>query len=92
MHFARMVDGHKVPLPIFPGLKGPEIVRGLMEIEATFEKNLQILKNVKHVILDVKVTFVHIDGIFTKIFTKRPGFRLVEGFLLKIKHSTGRLL
>eukprot|EP00795_Rhopilema_esculentum_P016694 gene16694-8141_t len=59
MHFARMVDGHKVPLPIFPGLKGPEIVRGLMEIEATFEKNLQILKNVKHVILDVKAASWH---------------------------------
>ena len=26
-----------------------------MEIEATFEKNLLILKNVKHIILDVKV-------------------------------------
>ena len=52
------MDGKKIPLPIFPGFKGPEIVRGLMEIEATFDKNLQILKNVKSMILDVKVLFV----------------------------------
>ena len=59
MHFARKVDGKKVPLPIFPGFKGPEIVRGLVEIEATFEKNLQGLKNVKSMILDVKVRSFH---------------------------------
>ena len=53
-----MVDGKKTPLPIFPGFKGPEIVRGLMEIEATFEKHLQVLKNYKSIILDVKVDFI----------------------------------
>ena len=53
-----MVDGKKTPLPIFPGFKGPEIVRGLMEIEATFEKHLQVLKNYKSIILDVKVSLL----------------------------------
>ena len=53
-----MVDGKKIPLPIFPGFKGPEIVRGLMEIEATFEKHLQVLKNYKSMILDVKVNLL----------------------------------
>ena len=55
MHFARMYDGDKRPLPCFHGVRGPEIVRSLLEIEATFEKNLQILKDVKKTILDVKV-------------------------------------
>jgi len=59
IHFARMVDGKKIPLPIFPGFKGPEIVRGLMEIEATFEKHLQVLKNYKSMILDVKAANWH---------------------------------
>lgn len=36
-------------------MRGPEVVRSLLEIEATFEKNLQILKDVKKTILDVKV-------------------------------------
>ena len=55
------MDGKKIPLPIFPGFKGTEIVRGLMEIEATFEKNLQILKNVRGIILDVKVLLILLD-------------------------------
>lgn len=55
MHFARMYDGAKSPLPCFQGVRGPEVVRSLLEIEATFEKNLQILKDVKKTILDVKV-------------------------------------
>ena len=55
IHFARRTDGKKTSLPVFHGLKGPDIVRSLVEIEATFGKNLQILKNVKHTILDVKV-------------------------------------
>ena len=50
-----MYDGEKRPLPCFHGVRGPEVVRSLLEIEATFEKNLQILKDVKKTILDVKV-------------------------------------
>ena len=50
-----MYDGEKSPLPCFHGVRGPEVVRSLLEIEATFEKNLQILKDVKKTILDVKV-------------------------------------
>ena len=42
-------------MPCFHGVRGPEVVRSLLEIEATFEKNLQILKDVKKTILDVKV-------------------------------------
>ncbi|XP_031567025.1 dynein heavy chain 2, axonemal-like, partial [Actinia tenebrosa] len=61
MHFARMYDGEKAPLPCFHGVRGPEIVRSLLEIEATFEKNLQILKAVKKTILDVKATTWHDD-------------------------------
>ena len=50
-----MYDGEKRPLPCFHGVRGPEVVRSLLEVEATFEKNLQILKDVKKTILDVKV-------------------------------------
>ena len=58
IHFARMYDGEKSPLPCFQGVRGPEVVRSLLEIEATFEKNLQILKDVKKTILDVKVWII----------------------------------
>ena len=58
MHFARRHEGPKTPLPCFRGIRGPEIVRSLLEIEATFEKNLQILKDVRKTILDVKVLTV----------------------------------
>ena len=58
IHFARMYDGAKSPLPCFQGVRGPEVVRSLLEIEATFEKNLQILKDVKKTILDVKVWII----------------------------------
>ena len=69
-HFARRSDGTQQSLPIFPGLKGPDISRSLNEVEATFMKNLIILKNVKHTILDVKVSF-HLflcDSIFIICF------------------------
>lgn len=61
IHFARMYDGEKTPLPCFHGVRGPEVVRSLLEVEATFEKNLQILKDVKKTILDVKATTWHDD-------------------------------
>ena len=48
-------------MPNFAGQKGPEIVRGLIEIENTFEKNLASLRNVKKTILDVKATSWHDD-------------------------------
>ncbi|CAL1538804.1 unnamed protein product [Lymnaea stagnalis] len=58
-HFARQVDGAKAEMPHFPGQKGPEIVRSLLEIEAQFEKNLQQLRTQKKTILDVKATSWH---------------------------------
>ncbi|XP_066933177.1 dynein axonemal heavy chain 2-like [Clytia hemisphaerica] len=61
IHFARRTDGTHHTLPIFSGLKGPDIARSLNEVESTFMKNLVILKNVKHTILDVKATTWHDD-------------------------------
>ena len=46
-------------MPHFAGQKGPEIVRGLLEIEAQFEKNLNQLRGQKKTILDVKATSWH---------------------------------
>ena len=48
-------------MPHFGGQKGPEIARGLLEIENQFEKNLNILRAVKKTILDVKATSWHDD-------------------------------
>ena len=48
-------------MPHFAGQKGPEIARGLMEIEAAFERNLNQLRSVKDTILDVKATSWHDD-------------------------------
>lgn len=61
IHFARREDGNRTEMPHFPGQKGPEIARGLLEIEATFEKNLNQLRQVKSTILDVKATSWHDD-------------------------------
>ena len=56
-----MEEGQKTEMPNFSGQRGPEIVRGLLEIEAVFEKNLNILRDVKKTILDVKATSWHDD-------------------------------
>ena len=61
MHFARMEEGNKTPLPCFAGQRGPEVTRSLLEIEGAFDKNLQILRDVKKTILDVKATTWHDD-------------------------------
>ena len=44
MHFARYEDGQQTKMPIFPGQRGPDVVRSLQEIEHTFRRNLVILK------------------------------------------------
>ena len=61
MHFARYEDGQQTMMPIFPGQRGPDVVRSLQEIEHTFRRNLGILKDIKHTILDVKATSWHDD-------------------------------
>ncbi|CAJ0965701.1 unnamed protein product [Ranitomeya imitator] len=59
--FGRWEDGQQTPLPCFPGQRGPQTTRNLLEIEETFHKNLAILKSVKKTILDVKNTSWHDD-------------------------------
>ena len=61
IHFARMEEGNKTDMPYFAGQRGPEIVRGLLEIESVFAKNLNMLRSVKKTILDVKATSWHDD-------------------------------
>ncbi|XP_077169770.1 dynein axonemal heavy chain 2 isoform X1 [Paroedura picta] len=60
-HFARWEDGKQTPLPCFFGQRGPQMARSLLEIEETFQKNLNSLRNVKGGILDVKNTYWHED-------------------------------
>ncbi|XP_069776189.1 dynein axonemal heavy chain 2 isoform X3 [Narcine bancroftii] len=59
--FARWDEGKQTPLPCFGGHRGPEITRGLLEVEATFNKILQALKHSQSQILDVKNTHWHDD-------------------------------
>jgi len=59
VHFARWEEGNKTIVPIFAGQRGPEISRSLLEIEATFTKNMRILINAEKAILDVKNTSWH---------------------------------
>jgi len=61
MYFARRQEGDKSEMPHFAGQRGPEILRGLVEIEAVFDKNLNLLYEVKKTILDVKATTWHDD-------------------------------
>lgn len=61
MFFARCQEGYKSEMPHFAGQRGPEMLRGLMEIEAVFDKNLNLLYEVKKTILDVKATTWHDD-------------------------------
>ena len=61
IYFARRQEGDKSEMPHFAGQRGPEILRGLTEIEAVFDKNLAMLYEVKKMILDVKATTWHDD-------------------------------
>ena len=61
IHFARMDEGNKTEMPHFASQRGPEIVRGLLEVESVFMRNLNMLRDVKHTILDVKATSWHDD-------------------------------
>lgn len=59
--FARRNEGDSNEMPHFAGQRGPEIMRGLLEIESVFEKNLNFLHSVRKTILDVKATTWHDD-------------------------------
>lgn len=60
-HFARWEDGKQTPLPCFFGQQAPQMARSLLEIEETFHKYLNNLRNMKGGILDVKNTSWHED-------------------------------
>ncbi|XP_048373762.1 dynein axonemal heavy chain 2 [Sphaerodactylus townsendi] len=60
-HFGRWEDGKQTPLPCFFGHRAPQMTRSLLEIEETFHKHLNNLRNVKGRILDVKNTCRHED-------------------------------
>lgn len=68
MHFARWEDGEKSEIPFFAGQKGPDIVRGLLDIESVFAKHVNNLRSVKKTILDVKATTWHDD--YNKLVTQ----------------------
>jgi dynein heavy chain len=46
-------------MPVFGGTKGPEYTENLNELERSFAKNLQNIKNLDYDILDVKITKWH---------------------------------
>ncbi|KAL2079072.1 hypothetical protein ACEWY4_024816 [Coilia grayii] len=59
--FARREEGKQMPLPCFAGRQGAEVTRSLLEMEATFDKSINILRSVRKGILDVKNTSWHDD-------------------------------
>ena len=59
LQFAR--KGAKQVMPVFGGTKGPEYTENLRELERTFAKHLQNIKNLDYDILDVKITKWHDD-------------------------------
>ncbi|XP_056602033.1 dynein axonemal heavy chain 2 isoform X3 [Triplophysa dalaica] len=58
--FARREEGEQLQLPCFAGRQGLEVTQSLLNIEATFDKNLKALGSVKD-ILNVRNTAWH-DG------------------------------
>ena len=60
-HFRRFEDGEQAEMPLFAGHKGPEIARGIMQIDTAFQKILGRLQEKKSTILEVKTTTWHDD-------------------------------
>lgn len=54
-------DGPEGQLPAFGGTKGLEIQKSLLDIQKTFEKQIQMLRVLEYDILDVKATKWHDD-------------------------------
>ncbi|KAJ3127608.1 Dynein heavy chain 2, axonemal, partial [Nowakowskiella sp. JEL0407] len=62
IQFARKLNGgEKAQIPIFGGIRGPEIEKSLEDIEIAFEKHIKVLWNIRMYILDVKATRWHDD-------------------------------
>lgn len=81
-HFARYSQGKKKSMPLFSGCKGPEIVRGLKEIEHSFEKHMYNLAAVKWSALNIKATRWHDEF---NVF--RMGIKEMEVMLQNIINS-----
>jgi dynein heavy chain len=62
IQFSRKISGgEKTPIPIFAGVRGPEIANGLEDIEEAFSKHIGSLYSIRKHILDVKATHWHDD-------------------------------
>ena len=61
VQFARKTDGKTADLPAFGGARGGDIVKSLLDIQASFEKQVHILASVNYNSLDVKATRWHDD-------------------------------
>jgi dynein heavy chain len=62
IQFARKVHGgEKSPIPVFGGSRGPEIEKSVQDIEVAFEKQMEVLWDIRTYILDVKATRWHDD-------------------------------
>ena len=57
--FGRRSEGKRLPVPPFAGVTGPAIAKSFEEIQATYDKHLTALRNVRSSILDVKATSWH---------------------------------
>ncbi|XP_036369342.1 dynein heavy chain 2, axonemal-like [Octopus sinensis] len=61
VHFARMEEGKQIEMPHFGGQRGPDITRGILEIEHAHQKYISQLRAMQKSILDIKSTSWHDD-------------------------------
>lgn len=75
--FARREEGERVQLPCFAGRQGSEVTQSLLNIEATFDKNLKALGSVKD-ILNIRNTAWHDGYSRCSVFMNFLGHRETE--------------
>ncbi|KAJ9437970.1 Dynein-1-beta heavy chain [Diplonema papillatum] len=74
-------------MPCFAGVRGPEILKSLVDIQRNFERHISQLRNLPYAVLDVKQTFWHDDYARFK-----KGVRDLETMLTNIISSSFDLI
>lgn len=81
--YSRRVEGYQEPLPLYPGLKGPEITRIMKEIMRMMDKQLRDLYAAQGSIFDIKST------VWTDALTNfKNSIRDIEILIQNVLNST----
>lgn len=81
--YARRVEGFQEPLPLYPGLKGPEISRIMKEIMRMMDRQLRELYSAQGRIFDVKSTSWN-----DAMNTFKSGIREIETLIQNVLNNT----